>query len=154
LTDEHQQHTAMSRPYFVYAQQIVTRKDTDGLTNLATLKGKPVGVLSASVAQRIVEKADGIDVHIYPGNVETFRDLKARRIEAVVLDLPIALYHAKPDDALKFSGEPFAPGYYAIGVRRQDTALLAALNQAITELIADRTLENICRKHGLWDERQ
>jgi polar amino acid transport system substrate-binding protein len=96
----------------------------------------------------------GADVRIYPGNVESFRDLKAERIDAVLLDLPIAVFYAKGDPALKFSGESFAPGYYGIGLRKEDTTLLAAVNQAITALAADGTLERIYRKYGVWDERQ
>ncbi len=154
ITPENQQHIAMSHPYFVYTQQIVTRKDTAGLAKLEDLKGKPVGVLSSSVAQRLVEKMGGADLKIYPGNVESFRDLKARRIEAVVLDLPIALFYAKPDEELKLSGAPFAPGYYGIGLKKEDVTLAAALNQAIGELAADHTLERIYQKYGVWDDRQ
>jgi polar amino acid transport system substrate-binding protein len=154
ITPEHQQRVAMSRPYFVYAQQIVARTDTEGLARMEDLKGRPIGVLSSSVAQRLLEKMGGTDLRIYPGNVEGFRDLKAHRIEAVLLDLPIAVYYAKSDAALKFSGAPFAPGYYAIGARKEDPLLLAALNQAIEELARDRTLERIYRKYGVWDERQ
>ena len=154
LTPENQQRIAMSRPYFVYAQQIVTRKETDGLTRLADLKGKAVGVLSSSVAQRLAEEAGIAGIKIYPGNVESFRDLKALRIEAVVLDLPIAIHYAKTDATLKFSGPAFAPGFYAIGVRKEDTALLAALNQAIEQLAADQTLQRIYQKYGVWDEHQ
>ncbi len=154
LTPENQQRIAMSRPYFVYAQQIVTRKETAGLTGIEDLKRKPVGVLSSSVAQRLLERMGGTDLRIYPGNVESFRDLKAKRIEAVLTDLPIAIHYAKPDPALKFSGDPFALGYYGIGVRKEETSLLAALNKAIEDLIDDHTLERIYRKYGLWDERQ
>jgi polar amino acid transport system substrate-binding protein len=154
LTSENQQHLAMSQPYFVYAEQIVTRKDAKGLGRIEDLKGRAVGVLSSSVAQGLLQKMGGVDLRIYPGNVESLRDLKARRIEAVLLDLPIALYYAKPDPALKFSGPPFAPGYYAIGVRRQDALLLAAINQAITQLAQDHELERIYRVYGVWDERQ
>jgi polar amino acid transport system substrate-binding protein len=154
ITPENQQRIAMSAPYYVYSQQIVTRADTSGLEKLEDLKGRRVGVLSSSVAQRIVTKAGGIDVRIYPGNVESFRDLKAGRIDAVVLDLPIAIYYARPDKELKFSGPPFAPGYYGIGVLKQDTNLLAALNIAIGQLNADGTLERICRKYDVWDDRQ
>jgi polar amino acid transport system substrate-binding protein len=93
-------------------------------------------------------------MRIYPGNVECLRDLKAQRIEAAVMDLPIAIYYAKPDAELKFSGEPFAPGYYGIGVRKEDATLIAALNKVIDELSQDHTLEKICRKYGVWDERQ
>jgi polar amino acid transport system substrate-binding protein len=154
LTPEQQQRILMSQPYFVYAQQIVTRKDAPGLGQMENLKGKRVGVLSSSVAQRLLEALGGVDLKIYPGNVESFRDLKAGRIEAVLLDLPIALHYARPDPALQFSGAPFALGYYAIGLRRSDTTLLAALNQAIQELATDGTLERIYRKYGVWDERQ
>src|SRR5439155_19733342 len=110
LTPNNQQRIAMSQPYFVYAQQIVTRRETSGLEHLPQLKGKAVGVLSSSVAERLLKDTGGIELRIYPGNVESFRDLKAKRIEAVLLDLPIALHYAKPDPALKFSGEAFAPG--------------------------------------------
>lgn len=154
LTPENQQRIAMSRPYFVYAQQIVTRKGTAGLTRMEELKGRAVGVLSGSVAQRLLEKMGGVDLRIYPGNVEGFRDLKARRIGAVLLDLPIAQHYARPDPALEFSGPPFAPGYYGIGVRKEDGGLLAALNQAIDELAQDHTLERIYRKYGVWDTSQ
>jgi polar amino acid transport system substrate-binding protein len=154
LTPENQQHIAMSRPYFVYAQQIVTRRETPGLAGLDDLRHKLVGVLSSSVAQRLLQKVDGVDLRIYPGNVESFRDLKARRIEATLLDLPIAIFYAKPDPELKFSGEPFASGYYAVGLRKPDTTLFAAIDKAIEELAQDHTLERIYRKYGVWDERQ
>src|SRR6266436_2842007 len=132
LTPDNQQHIAMSLHYFVYPEQIVTRKETQGLALMEDLKGKPAGVLSSSVAQGLLTKLGGVDLRIYPGNVESLRDLKARRIEATLMDLPIALHYAKPDPELKFSGASFAPGYYGIGVRWQDVSLLAALNQAIT----------------------
>src|SRR6266705_3484612 len=47
ITAYNQQHLAMSLPYFVYAQQIVTRKSATGLVKQTDLKGKPVGVLSS-----------------------------------------------------------------------------------------------------------
>ena len=154
IDEEHEQHVAISLPYYVYSQQIVTRRDTDGLTNLASLKGKIVGVLSGAVAQKLVEENHAGEARIYPGNVESLRDLKAHRIDAAVMDLPIAVFYAGPDKELKFSGASFAPGYYGIGVRKEDVTLLGALNQAIRDLDADHTLEKIYRKYNVWDERQ
>jgi polar amino acid transport system substrate-binding protein len=154
LTSENRQRISMSQPYYVYAEQIVTRKGTAGLTRLEDLKGKTVGVLSSTVAQRLLEEIGGANLRIYPGNVESFRDLKAERIDAVVTDLPIALHYAQPDPQLSFSGPAFAPGFYGIGVRKQNVALLAAINHAIEDFTRDGTLERIDRKYGLWDERQ
>ena len=154
ITDEHRQQIALSRPYYVYSQQIITRKDNNGLTNLPSLKGHAVGTLSGTVAQRIMEQAGGIDVRVYPGQAEPFRDLNNGRIEAVMLDLPIAVYYLTKEPQLKRSGEPFAPGYYGIGMRREDKTLLLAIDKAIAELQADGTLENIYRKWDLWDKNQ
>ena len=111
-------------------------------------------MLSSTVAQRLVQTMGGVDLRIYPGNVESLRDLKARRIDAVVLDLPIALFYAQADPELRFSGEPFAPGYYGIGVRKEDLKLLSAINQALADFGRDGTLERIYRQYGIWDERQ
>jgi polar amino acid transport system substrate-binding protein len=154
ITPDRQRRIALSQPYYVYTQQIVTRRETKGLTRIEDLKGHRVGVLSSTVAQRLLEQMGGAEIKVYPGNVESFQDLKTDRIEAVLVDLPIALHYAKPDPALRFSGSPFAPGYYAIGVRKTDPLLLAALNQAIRGLNDDGTLERIYRKYGVWDERQ
>ena len=154
ITDEHRAQIAMSVPYYVYTQQIITRKDNDSLTNLASLKGKAVGTLAATVAQRLLQKDGDVDVRVYPGQVEPFRDLNNGRIDAVMLDLPIAVYYLTKEPNLKRSGEPFAPGYYGIGIRKEDQSLLLALNKAIVELQADGTLEKIYRKWGLWDKSQ
>jgi polar amino acid transport system substrate-binding protein len=154
LTPENQQRIAMSRPYYVYAQQIVTRPETTGLNKLEDFRGKVVGVLSGSVAERLLKQTTNVLWKSYPGNVETFADLKNRRLEAVLVDLPIAIHYAKPDPLLRLAGTSFAPGYYAIGVLKQDQKLLAALNGAIEQLIQDHTLERIYKKYGVWDERQ
>jgi polar amino acid transport system substrate-binding protein len=154
ITDEHRAQVAMSAPYYVYSQQIITRKDNNSLTNLDSLKGKAVGTLSATVAQRLLEKAGNVDMRIYPGQVEPFRDLNNGRIDAVMLDRPIAVYYLNKEPNLKQSGDPFAPGYYGIGIRKEDQSLLLALNKAIAELQADGTLEKIYRKWDLWDKNQ
>jgi len=154
VTEENQQRNVLTQPYYVYAQQIVTRKGNRDILGPDDLRRKTVGVLSASAALRLIAKIDGVDMRVYPGNVEALRDLKAYRIEAAVMDLPIAIYYAKPDPALQFAGPSFAQGYYTIGVRRKDSTLLVALNKAIQELAQDGTLERIYRKYNVWDERR
>ena len=43
LTAANQRRITMSQPYYVYAEQIVTRKDTTNLTTLQALKSRTVG---------------------------------------------------------------------------------------------------------------
>lgn len=45
----------------------------------------------------------GVDVKIYAGQVEPYEDLALGRLDAVLLDLPIAAYYAKPNPTLKYT---------------------------------------------------
>jgi len=150
LTLDNQQRIAMSQPYYVYAQQILTRKATEGLRQIEDLQHKRVGVLSYSVAERLLEDMGSVDVKVYPGNVESLSDLKAERVDAVLLDRPIALFYAKDDSALKFSGASFAVGYYGIGLLKQDATLREAINQAI----AHSTVSDLLRSARDWNPAQ
>src|SRR5437016_5264193 len=60
ITADNQQRVAMSQPYFVYAQQIVTRRETIGVERIEHLKGKLEGVLSSAVAHRLLEQMGGV----------------------------------------------------------------------------------------------
>src|SRR5882724_1622516 len=62
LTEENQQRIAMSQPYYVYSQQIVTRSETENVTRIEDLNGKAVGALAASVAERLLKAAPGVNL--------------------------------------------------------------------------------------------
>jgi polar amino acid transport system substrate-binding protein len=69
----------------------------------------------------------------------------------VLLDAPIAAYYGLPNPNLKATGELLGHGWYAIGVRKQDDDLAAALDEALGELMADGRLRAIYRKWHLWN---
>lgn len=152
-TPENLAKVAMSRPYFVFGQQLVARAGTTNITTLADLKGRPVGVLSASSSHRLAEAA-GVEAKVYQDNVNYFRDLEVGRLDAVLTDSPIAQVNLAGNAKLKSAGLPFDLGYYAIGVRTGDDALLVKLNEAILTLTTDGTLERIYTKYGLWNAVQ
>ena len=49
ITDEHRRQIAMSRPYYAYAQQIVVRKGTQGVTRLDRQTGRAFPTLALPV---------------------------------------------------------------------------------------------------------
>src|ERR1041385_368167 len=61
ITPEHLQQVAISQPYYVYAQQIVTRADEQGISKIDDLHGKAVGVLSGSVAASLLKEVKDTD---------------------------------------------------------------------------------------------
>ena len=153
ITPEHLKQVAMSKPYFVYSQQIVTGKNRNDIKSRDDLRGKRVGVLSASMSHRLLETMGGIKLVSYGGNTETCRDIKTGRLDAAVMDFPTALYYAQKDPELGFAGKPFAFGYYGIGISKKDVQFAQTVNQALDSLLAGGQLKAIYSKWGLWDEK-
>lgn len=153
-TPENLAKIRMSRPYFAFGQQLVVRSGDSNVTSLANLKGKAVGVLSASASHHLAEAQGGIDVRIYPDNVNYFRDLELGRLDAVLTDSPIAQVNLQGNSQLKSAGPVFASGFYAVGIRPEDPILLEQVNRAIAGLIQEGALEKIYSRYGLWTTEQ
>lgn len=153
-TPENLAQVAMSRPYFTFGQQLVTRAADTGLRSLSDLTGRRVGVLASTLSHRLATRQAGVEVRVYDENVNYFRDLELGRIDAVLTDSPIAEVHLKDRPALRRAGPPFAPSHYAIAVPPGATGLLARIDEALGHLIADGTLQRIYGRYGLWDETQ
>lgn len=118
------------------------------------LKGKKVGTLSGAVAKEILDGLGGVDVRVYPGQVEPYEDLALGRIDAVLLDLPIAAYYGKPNPKLKYAGKPTGEGFYAIALRKEDPELKKELDRIIERLLRTGELKKIYEKWDLWNESQ
>ena len=128
ITSDREQSVLFTRPYFVYAEQIVVRDSDNRIHRLDDLHGKKVGTLYNTVAKRMLEEMGDVVVSTYSGQVEPFKDLSLNRIDAVLVDLPIASYYAAPNPQLRMVGEPVGEGYYGIAVRKEETALAEELN--------------------------
>lgn len=153
-TPENLAQVAMSRPYFTFGQQLVTRASDTGIHALDDLTGRRVGVLASTLSHRLVTRHAGIEARVYDENVNYFRDLELGRIDAVLTDSPIAAVHLKDRPGLRRAGPPFAPSHYAIAVPLGATGLLARIDEALGQLIADGTLRRIYGRYGLWDATQ
>ena len=87
-----------------------------------------MGTLEDTAAERLLDQW-GVAKKVYGNQVEPYVDLELGRIDAVLLDLPIAAYLARPNPKLKFVGPAIAPGYYAIAFRKEQEALAAAVRR-------------------------
>lgn len=155
VTPDRARVVRFSRPYYVYTLQLVARVDESRFDSLLQCRalGGVVGTLEDTAAERLLDELQ-VRKKIYDGNVEPYRDLELGRLDAVLLDLPIALYYARQNPQLKFIDEPLGQGFYAIAFRRGDTALAAAFDAALERLAARGRLQQIYEKWGLWNEDQ
>ena len=154
ITPDREQSVLFTRPYYVYAEQIVVRASDNRINQLADLRGKKVGTLYNTEAKRMLEEMGEVAVNIYSGQVEPFKDLSLNRIDAVFVDLPIASYYAMPNPQLRLVGKPAGEGYYGIAVRKEDTALAEELNKIIGKLLRTGELKKIYSQWGLWNASQ
>ena len=77
-----------------------------------------------------------------------------RRIDAVLMDVPMEMFYARSNPRLKPAGEPFYRGVYVVGLRQGDEKLKAEVDAGIDKIVADGSLERILRKWNLWNDAQ
>ncbi len=152
ITPERQRVINFTLPYYATVEQLAVRAGTTGIASLADLKGKVAGALKFSLAHQLLDKAGGIEVRTYDSQVSCLDDLIYGRLDAALMELPVAVYYVKPNPKLQFAGEPFEPVLYGIGVRKQDQALLAQLNAALRTLMKSGELRGIYEKWNIWNK--
>jgi len=152
ITPDRAERVRFSRPYHRYRLQMVVRVDETRIANLESCRtlGATVGTLGDTAASRLLEQR-GIKTKTYDGQAEPYQDLEMGRTDAVLLDEPIAVYYALPNKQLKFLGEPFAEGYYAIAFRKDQEQLAQQFDVAIERLEKSGELRRIAER---WEHPQ
>ena len=151
ITPEHSREVAFSRPYYRTFEQIVVRRGQAGLDTLELLHGHVVGTLKASLADRILQNYPGISVRYYDEEINAYADLASRRLDAVLLDWPIALYYAQPDARLKLAGAPVGDLSYGIAMPKGQDVLRGQVDAALDAMQHDGTLQRILTRWNLWN---
>lgn len=118
------------------------------------LKGKVVGVQSATMMREFVKKyfGDTVEIREYKTTEQHDLDLAAGRIDAVFAQqTALTATLSKPEFAgYTLAGPGFVGGMFGLGtgagLRKEDTKLKEMLNTAIDEAIADGTIKRISEK--------
>ncbi len=151
VAEEKKRVVLLSRPYFAAAEILTVRRgDVAAPRSMAALAGRRVGTLPGSMAARILERA-GADVRTYEGGQdEIYDDLKLGRVDAVLLDEPVARYYGDLDEAFERAPGDFGAVQYAVALRPDDKALLAEVNGALEAMEKDGSLRTLYEKWGVW----
>jgi polar amino acid transport system substrate-binding protein len=142
----------MSQPYYVSPERLTIRRgDANAPRTLAALRGRRVGTLPSSAAERILREA-GAEVATYEGGQDdVYNDLRLGRTDAVLLDETVSTYFGAVDPRLEVLPESFGQVRYAVAIRTGDTALLRAVDAALATLARDGTLRAIYERWGIWN---
>lgn len=153
IAEEKERICVLTRPYYVAPLRMTVRRHAENNPRtLEDLKGRPVGTLPNSLAERVLRRA-GAEVKTYEGGQnEIFDDLKLGRTAAVLLDAPISKYFGSIEEDLEVLPDAFGSVSYGIAVRKGQEGLAAEINAAIDALGRNGTLRAIYERWGLWNE--
>ncbi len=151
ITSDRQQVVNFSIPYYLTFEQLVVRKDDDRINTLADCVGQKTGTLKGSLAERILRAKGGIEVRTYDSEVNSYADLKNGRIDAVLIDEPVAKYYAGWNEELKLVGQPIGEVTYGIVVSKKNPELLKKINKALSKLITTGRLREILETWNMWN---
>ncbi len=155
VADEKRRVANLSHPYYVAAERLTIRKgDGSAPRTLEAIRGRRIGTLPGSLAERILRRA-GADVRTYDGGQnEIYDDLKLGRTDGVLLDGPITRYYGEIDPAFEIVTGSLGEVRYAIATALSPLGasdLTAAVDRALEQLISDGTLKQIYVRWGLWN---
>ena len=115
------------------------------------LPGKKIGVQTGTTGDIYATDYEGDEagtvVERYNKGVDAVMSLKQGKIDCVIIDNEPAKVFVSENDDLKILDEPFAEEEYAICVDKSNSELKDKINQALTDLKADGTLDEII---GHW----
>lgn len=161
ITEERQQVVDFTDKYYNTPSRIVVKSSTP-FTDLASLKGKKLGVLKGSTQEKYAMgdlKPVGVNVVPYEAQDQVYLDIKSGRLDGTVADTVEVTggFLRKPEGKdYGFVGPVLNdPKYFGIGVgvalRKGETQLKDELNAAIKSIRSNGTYETISKKYFDFD---
>ena len=152
ITEERRNAVDFSSPYSTTAQAVVTLKGSpvSGATTVAELKGALLGAQTGTTSHRMLTEtvAPTTAPSVFNNSQDTVQALKGGQVDAIVVDLPTALYlvAAELDGGVVVGQFADTSGGDQFGlVLPKGSALTAAVTGAVDALRADGTLDSLTK---------
>lgn len=121
------------------------------VNNVAELEGKVIGVQLGTTGDVYVSDYEGDDagtrIERYNKGNDAIQALKQDKVDAVVIDIEPAKAFVNTNPELVILEEEFANEDYAICVSKDNPELRESINEALADLSADGTLEQIKKNY-------
>ena len=146
VTPEREKNMLFTDPYYNAAQVIVVAEGSS-ITGKADLVGKVASVQTGTTAESGCQD-EGIDVQAFAANADAKAALTTGKVDAWVVDNLTAMQMVEEGDGLVILDEKMTEEPYAFAFAMGSEDLVAAINDALAELIADGTVESIFASYG------
>ena len=146
VTPDRQKNMLFTDPYYNAAQVIVV-KEGSTIAGKADLNGKIASVQTGTTAESGCQD-EGIEVQAFAANADAKAALTTGKVDAWVVDNLTAIQMVEEGDGLVILDEKMTEEPYAFAFAMGSEDLVAAINSALAELIADGTVESIFANYG------
>lgn len=150
VDEERLNNVNFSEPY-VEAGQAIIVKENSGITSVADLNGKIVGVQKGTTGDEYVsDEANGVgvaSVERFSNGPDATQSLLTDKIDAVVIDNEPAKKLVENAQGLVKLEENLTSEQYAIAIPKENTELLDAVNGALKEMKENGELQAILDKY-------
>ena len=147
VTDERKAVMAFSDSYATGIQSIIVPESSD-IASPDDLAGKKIGTQRGTTGYIYCTDDFGEDAVVaYDSGLTAVQALNNGQVDAVVIDNAPAKEYVAANPGLKVLETSYAEEDYAIGMNKDNTALVEAVNAALEELKADGTLQAIVDKY-------
>jgi polar amino acid transport system substrate-binding protein len=146
ITEERQQTVDFSDPYYNSRQALVVAEGSDIASEADVGEGHVVGVQRGTTGKAYAEEnlPQGAQIKTFTNAPDAFRDLEAGNIDAIVNDEPASAEIIKEFPGQVLIAAAIDTGEkYGFAFSKDNPELTAAVNDALAEIIADGTYEEI-----------
>ena len=148
ITEERKQKYDFSEPYIASKAALIVREDNEEIRSFADLSGKKAAQSLTSNYGKMAEEA-GAELVGTDGFDQSIALVVQGRADATIND-SLSFYDFKkkqPDAPVEIAATEDEAAYSGVIIRKGEPELLAAINEALAEIKADGTYQEISEKY-------
>ena len=147
ITPERQEKVNFTDPYYEAQQALLVPEGSD-IATTADLAGKIVGTQDGTTGETYAnDETEASEVRGFPEGPDATAALTTGQVDAVIIDQPVAVDAVEKEGGVEIAEEIPTNELYGFAVAPDNTALLDAMNEALTKLKDDGTLAELYQKY-------
>lgn len=148
INEERKNQVEFSDPYYTSGLTIVVPKDNTDINGFADLKGKKIAVQIGTTSMEEAQKIEGAEVKALNSSADTFMELKAGNVDAVINDLPVNDYYIVKTKAtdVKRLDDKLTSEEYGFAMKKGNIELKQKVDAALKTLKENGEYDKIYEK--------
>ena len=148
INEERKAQVDFTDPYYKSGLTIIVKKDNNDIKGFSDLKGKRIAVQIGTTGMIEAQKIEGAEVKALNSSSDTFMELKAGNVDAVINDRPVNDYYlveSKSED-LKRLDDSLTSEEYGFAMKKGNTELAEKINAALKTIKENGEYDKIYEK--------